>query len=98
MEGSLQFTRHLEKRIPWRGAYMKIIFFNCHGLMSPSKKSSLKRRIDVLAPNVLLIQETMGTSDVVVGVVKSMLPGWEFVAIDANGRLGGLASGWRLKV
>ena len=53
---------------------MKILSFNCRGLTSPSKKSSLKHLVDVLAPDVIMLQETMRNSQVVVGDLKSLLP------------------------
>ena len=77
---------------------MRILYYNYRGLASPSKKLSLKRLVDVLALDVLLLQETMGNSNAMVGALKSMLLDWDFAAIDTNGRLGGLASGWRLRV
>jgi hypothetical protein len=33
----------------------------------------------------------------VVAALESLLPGWSFVAVDAKGRSGGLATGWLLK-
>ena len=77
---------------------MKILSFNCRGLTSPSKKSSLKHLVDVWEPNVLLLQETMGNSNAVVGALKYMLLDWYFAAIDANGRSRGIAYGWQLRV
>ena len=71
---------------------MKILCFNCRGLTIPSKKLSLKRLVDVLVHDVLLLQETMGNSDVVVGFLKYLLPYWDFHVIDVNGRSQGLAS------
>ena len=68
---------------------MKILSYNCQGLESPSKKLSLKHLIDNLAPDIILLQETMGYSEVVVGALKNFLPGWEFAVVDARGRVGG---------
>jgi len=77
---------------------MKILSFNCRGLANPSKKSSLRRVIDLNCLDVILLQETLGLSDDVTKSLELLLPGWKFVAIDVNGRSGGLASGWRLSV
>jgi exonuclease III len=76
---------------------MKILSFNCRGLASPTKKSSLKRLIAVHNPDVLFLQETMGLSEVVIRSLEALLLGWSFVVLDARGHSGGLAMGWRLK-
>lgn len=39
----------------------------------------------------------MGCSEEVVRVLETLLPGWKFVAVDARGRSGGLASGWKVQ-
>ena len=44
-------------------------------------------------PDIVLLEETMGDSEVVVGALKSLLPGWELVVVDAHGSSWGLASG-----
>jgi exonuclease III len=76
---------------------MKILSFNCRGLTSPAKKSSLKRLVSVNSPDIIFLQETLGVSEVVVKSLEALLPGWSFVAVDAKGRSRGLATGWRLK-
>lgn len=74
---------------------MKIISFNCRGLVSPHKKSSLKRLVLRVGPDVLFLQETLGSSGAIKEALQSLLPGWEFMALDAKGRSRGLATGWR---
>jgi len=76
---------------------MKILSLNCRGLVSPTKKSSLKSLITVHNPNAIFLQETMGTNEIVTRALEVLFPGWSFVAIDAKGHSGGLATGWRLK-
>lgn len=76
---------------------MKIMSFNCRGLTSPIKKTSLRRLIEIHQPDVVLLQETLGSSEDVVRILEAMLPGWKFVGLDARGRSGGVASGWNLK-
>jgi exonuclease III len=76
---------------------MKILSFNCRGLANPAKKSSLKRLVVVIDLDVIFLQETMGVSELVVASLESLFPGWSFVAVDAKGRSGGLATGWSLK-
>jgi len=42
-----------------------------------------------------LLQETFGDSVPVVKTLKSLFSGWMFATVDARGRLGGLATGWK---
>ena len=76
---------------------MKIMSFNCRGLASLLKKSSLRRLVELNQPDVILLQETLGCSEEVVRVLETLLPGWKFVAVDARGCSGGLASGWKVQ-
>jgi exonuclease III len=76
---------------------MKIFSYNCRGLASPKKKSSLKRLVVITNPYVLFLQETLGVSEQVVSTLESLLPGWSFAVVDAKGCSRGLATGWRLK-
>ena len=76
---------------------MKILSFNYRGLMTPAKKSSLKRLVALIVSDVIFLQETMGVSELVVASLESILPGWSFAVVDAKGRSGGLATGWSLK-
>lgn len=73
---------------------MIFLSYNCRGLASPQKKSSIKRMIALIDPQIILLQETMGLSDKVKAALESWLPGWAFEAVDAVGRSGGLAIGW----
>ena len=73
---------------------MILLSYNCRDLASPQKKSSIKRMITLLDPQIILLQETMGSSDKVKEALESWLPGWVFEAMDTVGRSGGLAIGW----
>lgn len=75
---------------------MKVLSFNYRGLVSTFKKSSLKRLVLKTKSKVIFFQETMGSSDVIKGVLLSLFPGWDFVVLDAQGRSGGVVTGWRL--
>ena len=74
---------------------MKIMSFNCRGLAGPGKKSALMRVLALEHPDVLLLQETLGVGEVIQGKLESWFPGWSFVTLDAKGRSGGLAVGWK---
>ena len=76
---------------------MKILSFNCRGLASSHKKSSLQRLVECTKPNVMLLQETLGDSSVVKSMMEKLFPGWEFEGVDARGRSGGLVTGWRTR-
>jgi len=51
--------------------------------------------VERLQPDVILLQETMGSSGDVQKLLQTLLLGWDFLAMDARGRSGGLATGWR---
>ena len=46
-------------------------------------------------PDVILLQETLGVGEVIKERLESWIPGWSFVTLDARGRSGGLAVGWK---
>ena len=73
---------------------MKVISFNCRGLASSHKKSSLKRLVERIQPDVMFLQEIMGDCESVQKALHSLLSGWEFLVMDARGRSGGLATSW----
>lgn len=62
--------------------------------MNPSKKSSLKRLVDVVTPDIIFLQEMMGGSEAVKSLLESILGGWSFEVVDASVRSGSLATGW----
>jgi len=72
-----------------------MIFFswNCRGLASKPKKLALKELSQRHNPNVLMLQETLGTSEEVLSSLKSLLQGWHFQVVDSIGHSGGLATG-----
>ena len=75
---------------------MKILSFNCRGLAGPGKKSAFIRVLTLEHPDVILLQETLGLGEVIQERLESWIPGWSFVTLDAKGRSGGLAVGWRI--
>jgi exonuclease III len=74
---------------------MKLISFNCRGVASPSKKISLHRLVESSQPDILMLQETLGDSNLVVPLLENLFKGWNFIGLDAKGCSGGLAMGWR---
>jgi hypothetical protein len=73
---------------------MIVVTLNMRGVGGSSKYLALKRFLDLVKPDVLLIQETM------VGVEKSrdlfgkLLPHWFFYGVDCTSLSGGLLSAW----
>jgi hypothetical protein len=63
------------------------------GVESPSKKLDLHRLVELSQLNVLFLQETLGNRDVISLLLGSLLKSWNFVGMDAIGRLGGLIIG-----
>lgn len=74
---------------------MIVLSYNCRGLASPSKKSSIKRMVEMFGPAIILLQETMGANERLKSALKKTLLGWRFESLDADGRSGGLLIGWR---
>jgi exonuclease III len=77
---------------------MKLISFNYRGVASPSKKLSLKRLVDSNHPDIIFLQETLGTSYDVSTLLEALFLSWSFSSLDARGRSGGLALGWNKKM
>ena len=75
---------------------MKFLSFNCRGLASTHKQSSLKRLVDRVKLEVFFLQETLGLCFVIKDLLSRLLLGWDFLVLDAKGRSGGLAIGWKL--
>eukprot|EP00253_Pinus_taeda_P028429 PITA_28429 len=69
--------------------------WNCRGLASKPKKLALRDWLQNTNSDILFLQETLGRGSEVESMLKSLLPGWTFHAIDSSGHLGGLAIGFR---
>ena len=65
---------------------MILLSYNCRGLASLQKKSSIKRMVAMYDPQIILLQETMGASENVKKALESWLSGWVFQAVDAVGK------------
>jgi hypothetical protein len=72
----------------WRGSPMKFLSFNCRGVVSPSKKLSLKWLVDSNHPDIIFLQETMGMSSYVFSILEYLLNNWSFSSMDTRGRSG----------
>ena len=62
---------------------MKIMFFNCRGMVGPHKISALKRVVSLEHPDISLLQETLGVGEVVKDRLGSWFPRWNFETLDA---------------
>jgi hypothetical protein len=74
---------------------MKLMSFNCRGLVSPSNKFTLHKLVDLSQSNIILLQETLGDGAFVTHILEGLLEGWNFCALDAKGILRGLVVGWQ---
>ena len=57
---------------------MKIMSFNCRGLVGPLKRPALRSLIDLEHPDVMLLQETLGVGNVIKAKLESWFLGWKF--------------------
>ena len=73
---------------------MKILSLNVRGLGGKTKLCSLWSLFRSVAPDMILLQETMCSSYPALLSFSKILPNWEFCAIDALGLLGGLLKAW----
>ena len=80
---------------PRWGPRMKIFSINYRGLANTRKKLSLKRILSIQTPEVILLQETMGSELEVENLLTSITPHYTFTAQSARGHLGLLALGWK---
>lgn len=76
---------------------MKIISFNYRGIASPQKKLALKRLLSSDLVDIIFLQETLCSAEVLIPLLKSWMPSWTFHALDAYGRFGGIAIGFSNK-
>jgi len=77
---------------------MKIIYFNCRGLVGPLKRTSLYRLVDLNKPDIMLLHETMGEEAVIILCLFSLFRTREFVGSYAKGRSGDLTIRWNPKI
>eukprot|EP00253_Pinus_taeda_P002268 PITA_02268 len=70
---------------------MICLSWNCRGLASKPKKLALKELISRYNPDLVFLQETLGRAVEIEPVLCSLLPGWSFVALDAERHSGGFA-------
>jgi len=73
---------------------MKCISFNCRGLASTPKQLALKRLFEVELPDIILLQETLGSAESTSHALASVGARWLYITSDAMGRSGGLAFGY----
>ena len=72
---------------------MEVMSLNCRGLASSTKKLALKRLVTKNQPYIILLQETIGSVEAITKFLKNTLKEYDFIAKDADGILGGLATG-----
>jgi hypothetical protein len=73
---------------------MILFSLNLHGFGGAHKLASLKSLLLQTAPVVVFLQETLVSADKAMSSFLKFLPSWNCVALDPNGRSGGLLVGW----
>ena len=61
---------------------MKILSFNCRGLVDPHKRSALRWVVEIDHPEIILLQETLGDGLEVKTKLESWFGGWCFETLD----------------
>eukprot|EP00253_Pinus_taeda_P016512 PITA_16512 len=74
---------------------MKFFSYNCRGLPRPDKKLALCRLLKNEPLDIIFLQETLGRILDIAQSLQNMLPRWILFCLDAHGRSGGLALGYR---
>ena len=64
---------------------MILTSWNCRGLASKPKKLALKEWINNSNLDVIFLQETLGRAFEIEAMLKTLLPGWIFSAVDSTG-------------
>lgn len=72
---------------------MKIISFNCQGIASPHKKLDLRRLLSSALVDIIFLEETLCSAEILITLLNSWMLNWTFHALDATGRSGGIAIG-----
>eukprot|EP00253_Pinus_taeda_P010718 PITA_10718 len=71
-----------------------MLIIQCRGMASASKKLALQRLFEVEPTDIILLQETLGQAEYIIHSLQSLVPRWNFGALDVVGRSGGLAIGF----
>ena len=73
---------------------MKILSFNVRGFGGLAKHKSLQNLFVSLAPDLIILQETMSSSHPALLAFSKLRPGWEYCALSSSGLSGGLLAAW----
>lgn len=92
---SLRLKGCIEKRNPCLVFPSERNLLQLQGFGDPIKKTSLKSIVGTLDQDIIFLQETVGDCISIKETLESLLVDWFFVAVDARGRSGGLATRWK---
>jgi exonuclease III len=76
---------------------MIVITLNVRGVGGSSNYLALKRLLDLVKPDVFLIQETMVRVEKARDIFVKLLPHWYFCVVFSMGLSGGMLSAWNLR-
>lgn len=77
---------------------MKVLSLNICKIRGTQKRLSICRHIDLVCPNIILVQETMVYRKNAWGVFSKLFPSWEICSVDAEGFSRGFLSSWNLYI
>eukprot|EP00253_Pinus_taeda_P029832 PITA_29832 len=66
-------------------------------MASASKKLALRRLFEIEPVDIILLQETLGPTNLISDTLSSICLGWHFSALDSTGRSSGLVIGYKPK-
>jgi exonuclease III len=73
---------------------MRILSLNIRGVGGTPKLSSLRRLVQIVLPDIILVQETMVDAVRARNVLSKLFPCWKCCLEDALGQYGGLYAAW----
>jgi exonuclease III len=77
---------------------MKILSFNCRGVVRLSNFFPLKWLIKINQPDIIFLQETMGAGIELTDILEKLLKNWNFSSMEGCTHSGILAMGWNPKL
>jgi len=77
---------------------MKFLSWNARGLNSQSKQRLLQKKVQKEQPDIVFVQETKCSSNMVVNISKKLGKRMDYLEIASNGWEGGLVILWNPQV
>jgi len=75
---------------------MTFLSFNCPSVVSPSKKMVLHHFFESNQPDIIFLQETLGSEDTIIPILESLLNQSRFIGSYEKERTWVITIGWNL--